>query len=363
MSKSDLQRLRKKIDALDLRLVELLNKRTSLAVAIGKVKARAQAPVFTPAREAEVFRNIAACNKGPLSAQALRAIYTEIMSATRVLQKPLRVAYLGPKATFTHQASLKKFGQQAEYAGQDTITDIFSTVERGTCDYGVVPVENSIEGAVNHTLDMFVDSDLKICAEIMLEISQHLLSRVSRASIRRVYSKAEVFGQCRLWLESNLPGRELVETSSTSRAAEIAAAEKNAAAIAGSLAALLYGVPVLAESIQDIPHNRTRFLVIGKTAAGRTGRDKTSVIFSAKDRAGALHDMLAPFKKDRINLTKIESRPSKKKAWQYYFFVDMEGHATEPRVKRALADLEHACSFFKVIGAYPQSPAEGGENV
>ena len=244
---------------------------------------------------------------------------------------------------------------KSAYISLQTITDVFNEVERGSCDFGVVPVENSIEGAISHTLDMFVDSDLKICSEVSLDVMHNLLANCSIKNIKKVYSKSQVFGQCRLWLESNLPGRHLLETSSTAKAAEIAVHQKNSAAIASTLAAQIYKLKIQAESIEDSPHNVTRFLVIGKKEAGYTGKDKTSVLFSIKDRVGALHDMLLSFKSANINLTKIESRPSKKKAWDYYFFVDMQGHIKEKRLKMALKNLEKKCHFLKIVGSYPQS--------
>ncbi|MCP4650024.1 MAG: prephenate dehydratase [PVC group bacterium] len=354
-SKPSIQKLRITIDTLDRQLIDILNKRTDSAISIGKLKKHLKKAVYMPAREQQIYSNIKKFNKGPLTHEALMAVYREVMSATLMLQKPMRVAYLGPKATFTHLAGLKKFGSQIEYKAAHTITDVFSEVERGNSDYGVVPVENSIEGAVSHTLDMLVDSDLKICSEILLDISHNLLGKCLLKDVKRVYSKSQVFGQCRLWLEGNLPGRELVEVSSTTRAAEIVAKEKGSVAIASSLAARVYKLKVLAESIEDSPHNVTRFLVIGANEAARTGNDKTSVVFSIKDRVGALHDMLLSFKSSKINLTKIESRPSKKKVWDYYFFMDMEGHKDDPSVKKALVQLEQKCHFLKVLGSYPQT--------
>ena len=355
MGTVNIKKLRKAIDELDVKLVSTLNKRTELAIQIGKIKDKLNKCVYSPEREQQIYNKLKKINKGPLDDKALTAVYREIMSGTIMLQRPLKVAYLGPEATFTHLASQKKFGAQVEYISMQTITDVFTEVERGSCDFGVVPVENSIEGAISHTLDMFVDSDLKICSEISLDVTHNLLANCSLKDVKRVYSKSQVFGQCRLWLESNLPGRHLMETSSTTKAAEIATREKNSAAIASSLAAQIYKLKIKVKSIEDSPHNVTRFLVIGKKEAGYTGRDKTSVLFSIKDRLGALHDMLLVFKKAKINLTKIESRPSKKKAWDYYFFVDMQGHIKEPRLKKALTDLEKKCYFLKIVGSYPQS--------
>ena len=355
MEISNMKKLRKAIDELDVKLVSTLNKRTELAVKIGKIKDKLKKSVYSPEREHHIYNKLKKINNGPLDDKTLTAIYREIMSGTIMLQRPMKVAYLGPEATFTHLASQKKFGAQVEYISIQTITDIFTEVERGSCDFGVVPVENSIEGAISHTLDMFVDSDLKICSEISLDVTHNLLANCEMRDIKKVYSKSQVFGQCRLWLESNLAGRPLIETSSTTKAAEIAAKEKYSAAIASYLAAQIYKVKIKAKSIEDSPHNITRFLVIGEKEAGYTGRDKTSVLFSIKDRVGALHDMLLVFKNAKINLTKIESRPSKKKAWDYYFFVDMQGHIKEPRLKKALTNLERKCHFFKTVGSYPQS--------
>jgi chorismate mutase / prephenate dehydratase len=355
MSKMSIDKLRKAIDGLDEQLIELLNKRTNYAIEIGQLKKQTGESIFMPAREQKVYDNVRKFNKGPLDNKMLMAIYREIMSATIMLQQPMKVAYLGPQATFTNLASIKKFGSQVEYIASQTITDVFSEVERGHCDFGVVPVENSIEGAVNHTLDMLVDSDLNICSEIRLDIAHNLMAKCSLKDVKRVYSKDQVFGQCRIWLETHLPKCELIEVTSTTKAAEIAAKEKNAAAIASSLAAQVYKLNILAESIEDCPHNITRFLVIGNKQAKPTKRDKTSIVFSIKDKVGALHDMLNVFSAAKINLTKIESRPSKRKAWDYYFFVDMQGHMSDPKLKKAFTQLEKKCHFLKILGSYPMS--------
>jgi chorismate mutase/prephenate dehydratase len=249
---------------------------------------------------------------------------------------------------------MKKFGSMVDYSSCNTITSVFDEVAKGRADYGVVPIENSVEGAVNHTLDMFIDADLKICSEIYLDISHSLLSRESsKKSIKKVYSKDQVFGQCRLWLEEQLPNVTLVEVASTAMAARIVAKEKGAACIASELAADKYRLKVLNRSIEDNAHNVTRFLVIGRTEAKPTKKDKTSIMFSLKDRVGALHDILIPFKRYGINLTKIESRPSKVKAWKYYFFVDMEGHHLDKKVSKALETLKKNTTYLKILGSYP----------
>lgn len=348
-----LKNLRHEIDTTDTKIVRLLNRRAGIATRIADFKFRHGQSRYSPEREREVLRKLRRINKGPLNSRALEAIYREIMSAALCFKRPLSVAYLGPQATFTHLAALKRFGSQVEYLAVDGIAEVFLEVERGGADYGVVPIENSIEGAVSHTLDLLIDSDLNICSQIILDVTHNLMANCPRNKIRRVYSKPEVFGQCRLWLKENLPGIETVEVSSTTRAAQIAAREKYAAAIASTVAARVYKLKIVASNIEDSPHNITRFLVIGKDEAAATGDDKTSLVFSIKDKVGALCEMLAPFKKYRINLTKIESRPSKRKAWDYYFFVDLEGHRSDPKVRKALVELENKCRFIKVLGSYP----------
>jgi len=350
---SKLSELRKNINGIDKKIITLLNNRASAAKVIGKLKKEAGVSIYTPEREVEIYENIIKENKGPLPNGALFAIYREIMSGSLGLEKKLKIAYLGPEATFTHQAGIKKFGSNVEYYACPTITDVFRDVEAERSDYGVVPVENSTEGMISHTLDMFINSDLKICSEIILEISHNLLGRCGIKSIKQIYSKQEVFGQCRLWLEINMRGIALMEVSSTSKAAEIASQEKNSAAIASMLAAKKYRLNVIAKDIEDNPNNVTRFLVIGGTIPRPTKKDKTSIMFSVKDKVGALHDILVPFKKYRINLTKIESRPSKRKTWEYYFFVDMSGHCENQNVKKTLSELEKHCSFLKILGSYP----------
>jgi len=349
----NLKNLRKKIDGIDKEIIRLLNMRAKVTLNIADLKLKSGEGIYSPDRERQVLKKISEINAGPLTPKALEAIYREIMSCSLVLKRQLKIAYLGPQVSFTHLAALKRFGSQVKYAPLDSISDVFLEVERGAVDYGVVPIENSIEGIVSHTLDMFVDTDLKICAQIILDVSHNLLANCAKDKIRRIYSNPYVFGQCRIWLQENLPNVEKVEVSSTTRAAQIAAKEKYGACIASSLASKVYKLKILASDIEDSPHNVTRFLVIGKIDVPSTGGDKTSVMFSIKDRVGALHDMLVPFKKYSINLTKIESRPSKKKAWDYYFFVDLDGHCDDPRVKRALSELEAKCTFLKILGSYP----------
>jgi len=349
----DIKKYRQKIDHIDERLISLLNNRAKMSLAIGKVKLKNKKSVFAPEREKEILRRLKKLNKGPMPPEALEAIYREVFSSSRSLEKTIKIAYLGPQASFTHLASQKKFGSQAQYVSSTNISEVFLKVENGECDYGVVPIENSIEGAVTHTFDLFVDSELKICSQILLEISHNLLSKYSMNQIHKVYSKLEVFGQCRNWLRAKLPNADLIDVVSTTRAAQIAITEKNAACIASSLAAKVYNLRIISRDIEDISHNITRFLVISKNDVPRTGKDRTSILFSIKDKVGALHAMLEPFSQQKINLTKIESRPSKRKAWDYYFFVDFEGHREEKKVKKALTRLEDMCKHLKVLGSYP----------
>ncbi|OQA40723.1 MAG: P-protein [Candidatus Omnitrophica bacterium ADurb.Bin314] len=351
----DLTHLRKRIDEIDQKIIGLLNDRTKFVREVGAKKIAAGKAVYAPERESEIYRKIdqLAETKG-LPKDALKAIYREIMSAALAMEKPLTIAYLGPEATFTHLAALSKFGSSVEYRPCISFTEVFREVEMGRADYGVVPIENSIEGAVNHTLDMFIDSDLKICSEIFYEISHSLMTNAPDLKrVRRVYSKAEVFGQCRMWLETNLHHAGLVEAPSTAAAAQRAVQEDGAAAIGSKLAATINNLPVLAEAIQDIANNVTRFLVISKQLPAMTKHDKTSVVVSIRDKVGALYEMLLPIKKHKINMTKIESRPSKKKAWDYYFFIDFEGHVENPRVRKMLSEMERKVKFVKVLGSYP----------
>ncbi len=356
MANKKLSDLRKEIDKLDERIVELICKRGKVGCSIGENKKKKKQPVYSPEREREVYERVVKNNKGPFSDSMIKGIYREVMSACIALEQPITIAYMGPESTFTHQASLKKFGISVGYLECPGISDVFSEVERGNADYGVVPIENSTEGAINHTLDMFVDSSLVICSEIYFPIKHSLLFKgKSLSSVKNIYSNPYVFGQCRVWLEKNVPLAKLVDVVSTIRAAEVASKQTGSACIASELAAKKYKLNVLARSIEDSSKNVTRFLVIGKQLPGVSGADKTSIMFSVKDRPGILHDMLNSFKKYNINLTKIESRPSKKKMWKYYFFVDLDGHIGNLKVKKVLKDLEKRCYFLKILGSYPKA--------
>ena len=350
----EMKNLRREIDGIDSEILKLLNRRAQLAIKVGKVKADRKADIHAPHREREIFDRLEKENEGPFPSEAIRAVFREIMSASLALEHPLRVAYLGPKATFTHLACMKQFGLSANFIPVASIKEVFGEVERSRADYGVVPIENSTEGVVNHTLDMFVDSPLKINAEVLQEVSHHLLSATGRMEdIARIYSHPHAIAQCSQWLENHLPRIPVIEASSTARAAEMCEEDSSSAAIASELASKLYNLKIAQSRIEDNVNNFTRFLVIGRGLAKRSGKDKTSIMFSVKDRVGALHQILRPFAELEINLTKIESRPSRKKAWEYLFFVDLEGHVEEEKVRNALARLEEGCQFVKVLGSYP----------
>lgn len=358
MPREPLDLLRSQIDRLDDQILALLNERARAAQKIGAEKARRKEEVYASTREQQILERLTAANKGPLPPEAVEEIFRSVINNCRLLQKPLAIAYFGPEATFTHEAALKQFGRAADYRPAKTIADVFDEVEKGRADYGVVPIENSTEGMVNHTLDMFVESDLAICAERQDAISLCLLStQDSLKKVKTVHSYVNPLGQCRRWLESHLPGVAIKEAASTADAAAHAALHPDAAAVASPLAAEIYHLKTLGVNIQDAKDNRTRFLIIGrpaKAASAGTGRDKTSLLVSVKDRVGALHALLGVFKAEKINLTKIESRPTKKKAWEYVFFIDLAGHASEPSVKRALDAIAEHCAFVKILGSYPR---------
>ena len=355
----DLGTIREKIDQLDKQLVELLNQRLALAAEIGKLKRSAGGQIYVAEREDAVLRKVIGQNEGPIKNEALQAIYREIMSAAIALEKPLLIAYLGPEASNTHAAALKKFGASVDYHAMATVSDIFTAVEKGETDYAVIPIENSTEGSVREALDSFVESEVKIVAQIYLEISHALISNAALEEIERVYSKDQALAQCRHWLQRHLPHAQLVDAPSTSRAVQMAKGEAGTAAIAGELAAEHYGVPILERNIQDKADNTTRFFVIGRKASGPVGggKDLTSLLVSLGDEAashsGALLKMLMPLAERGINLSKIESRPSKKRPWDYYFFIDVTGHFEDANMKAALTELKKFCPLVKWLGSYP----------
>lgn len=346
---------RKAIDKLDQKIVELLNERTQHVLEIGAIKIKNGEEIYAPHREIAVFDKVCKQNGGPITNEALRAIYREIMSSALSLEKTMVIAYFGPEATYTHQAAIRRFGASLNYVPQKTIADVFMEVAKGRADYGVVPVENSTEGIVTHTLDMLVDSELKIVAQIVLPIQHCLLSNSPRDQIKKLYSHPQPLGQCRAWLQAHMANVEIVETSSTTRAAQLAAGEAHAAALASSLAAERYGLKILETDVQDSSSNATRFLVLGRQCPPPTGKDRTSLMLSLAHEAGALHKALAPFRKYRINMTKIESRPNKRKAWEYFFFVDCDGHIQDAKLAKATAQLAKDCAFLKILGSYPNA--------
>lgn len=355
MSPQKIGRLRKQIDRIDHQILDLLAQRSRRVTQVGEIKRTLQAKFYVPEREEKILASLIRENKSLYKSQAIQTIFREILSASLALESPLKIAYLGPEATFTHQAAIKRFGKSAQFVAQPSIQKVFQEVGLNRADYGIVPIENSTEGVVGYTLDLFVEHALKICGEVKLLVTQNLLSTAKDFSqIKKVYSHPQALAQCRLWLDSHLPFVKTGEVSSTSRAAEIAKLEGGSAAISSQYAAHLYGLPILAQHIEDRANNYTRFVVIGNNACGPTGRDKTSIIVSAKDEVGALYHLLAPLAHEKINLTKIESRPLKGRAWEYIFFIDMEGHQEEPPMKKALHAIEKRSSFLKVLGSYPK---------
>jgi chorismate mutase/prephenate dehydratase len=355
----DLAAIRSQIDVLDRRIVDLLNERLALAAEIGRLKRSQGGPIYVAEREDAVLRKVCELNGGPIKDDALKAIYREIMSAAIALEKPLLISYLGPEASNTHAAAMRKFGASVDYHAMPTIADLFTAVEKGESDYAVIPIENSTEGSVREALDCFVESDLKIVAQIYLEITHALISTSPLERIERVCSKDQALAQCRHWLQRHVPHAQLVDAPSTSRAVQIAKETPGTAAIASELAAQFYGVPVLAHGIQDKADNTTRFFVVGKRPSGPVGngRDVSSFLISLGDEAaahsGALLKMLMPLAERGINLSKIESRPSKKRPWDYYFFIDVTGHYDDPAMKQALAELKQFCPMVKWLGSYP----------
>ena len=350
-----LQEHRQAIDRLDKQIVALLNDRTRHVLEIGAIKIEAGEEIYAPHRELAVLERVCKVNEGPITNESLRAIYREIMSSALSLEKSMTVAYFGPEATFTHQAAIRKFGSSLHYSAHKTIADVFLEVSKGRADYGVVPIENSTEGVVTHTLDMFVDSELKIVAQIILPIQQCLLANCPVDQIKKIYSHPQPIAQCRHYLQTRLHHVEIVETSSTTRAAELAASEKNAAAIAGVLAAERYGLNILEKDIQDSASNATRFFVLGRQCSPATGKDRTSLMLSITHEVGALHKALSIFSHHQLNMTRIESRPNKRKAWEYFFFVDCDGHHEDEALGAAILELQKSCNFVKVLGSYPNA--------
>jgi chorismate mutase / prephenate dehydratase len=352
-----LESLRARIDTLDVQIAQLLQERAAVSLRVGQTKSGADsAPIFVPHREAEVLSNVQRVS-GALDGQALASIYREILSTSRALQRPTRVAHLGPMATFGHQAAVERFGSAADLEPCQTHAEVIAMVEKGAADYGLVAFENSTEGPVNEVLDRLVDTPLQICAEVSLPIAHTLLSRAtSLKTIKRVLCHPQTAGQTRLWLAEHLPGVAVLPATSNGKAAELAAQDTTGtvAAVGPRIAGEVYRLNVLADNIQDIAGNVTRFLVLARSASeGATGRDKTAVVFSIRDRVGALRDLAEAFATNEVNLSSIQSRPSKRRAWDYVFFVELDGHISEVKVRRALRKAEEHTVFLKVLGSWP----------
>ena len=350
-----LDELRQRIDQIDNELVKLLNERAQVVIEVGKVKNKTGGAIYAPDREKAVFDKIKKANKGPLPDRTMVAIWRELMSGSFILERPLRIGYLGPMGSFSHNAAMLKFGQSVEYEPLTDIRSIFDEVSKGHCDLGLVPVENTTGGGVIETLDAFVDSDVKVCAEVLMAIHHNLMANCPLEKIEKVYSKPEVFAQCRNWLSATFKEAKTIPVASTARAAQMAAEEGNSAAIGSLIAAELYGLKVVCENIEDITNNITRFFAISKEDAKPTGDDKTAILFSTSHKAGALADVLDVFKKHKINLTNIESRPSKKREWEYYFYMDFLGHHSEAFIQKGLDAARKHCLQLSILGSFPKA--------
>jgi chorismate mutase/prephenate dehydratase len=351
---STLKSLRSQIDKLDLHILKLVNERAAIAAEIGKVKNDQSTEVFSPAREEEVLYNMLEASKGPLDANTIRAIFREIMSGSRALQRVLKVAYLGPEYSFSHLAAVERFGQAVEFLRVGSIQAVFEEVNRGHADFGVVPLENSTDGRVADTLDMFLRlPQLIICAEVKLRIRHNLMANCEQTEIRRIYSKAQALSQCRAWLSKNVPHASLHEVSSTAIAADLAQKEAGAAAVASRQAAVKYGLRILFTDIEDSPFNLTRFAVIGHQKCGKTGHDKTAIMFRVPHNPGSLVEALDIFKHAKVNLTWIESFPAKTAKPEYVFFVDFEGHMEDPKVAKVIKSLHDHCLEVNILGSFP----------
>ncbi|MBF0345916.1 MAG: prephenate dehydratase [Nitrospirae bacterium] len=351
----NLKELRSRIDGIDEQVLNLLNERAKIAIDIAKVKKEHNLDFYNPKREKEVIETLQKMNKGPFPNCALKVIFKEIFCASLSLEQPRTVAYLGPQATYTHQAALRYFSSSCKFLPTKSIREVFEKVDSDVASFGVVPIENSNEGAVNYTLDMFVDFNLKVYAEILLSICHNLLSKArDKSEIKKIYSHPQALAQCRDWLERNMLGVPIYDSASTAQAASMAAEAEDAAAIGSELAGKMYDLNFVERNIENIKDNVTRFLIISKESQGKSGHDKTLIMFTVKDEPGALYEILTPFKKQKINMTKIESRPTKKKAWDYVFFSDVEGHVDDKKVKKALDAVKKRSLLFKILGSYPQ---------
>ena len=350
--------LRDKIDALDLQIMQAISDRARCAQQVAEVKkGQGDLAYYKPEREAQVLRHIMEKNAGPLDNEEMARLFRQIMSACLALEQPIRVAFLGPEGTFTQEAALKHFGDSAVSVPQSAIDEVFREVLAGACNYGVVPVENSTEGVISHTLDSFMDSSLKICGEVELRIHQHFMigPNTNKDSVTRVYSHAQSLAQCRQWLNSNYPNIERVAVSSNAEAAKRVQGEWNSAAIAGDMACELYNLEKMREKIEDRPDNSTRFLIIGRESVPRSGDDRTSIVVSVHNKPGALHDLLEPFRRYNVDMTRLESRPSRNSKWSYVFFIDLIGHIEDQPVAGVLEELSSSVAELKILGSYPRA--------
>jgi chorismate mutase/prephenate dehydratase len=355
-TESRLKFFRQQIDSLDMQILNLLNERARVTLEVGRLKSDSRIAAYNPQREEEILQRLNSQSSGPFPQRAISPAFREIISACRSLEAELTVVYLGPPATYTHMACLERFGSSVRALPRESIQEVFETVEKEKANFGVVPIENSTEGVVNRTLDMFIDSEVKICGEVLIRISHDLLSLSGKPEdIEKIYSHPQALGQCRQWLNKNFPHAELSETVSTAKAAQMAAGDPKAGAVASSLASHLYGLKIIESRIEDYLHNYTRFLVLGRKIGEASGRDKTSLLFSISDAPGSLYQVLRPFSEKSINLTKIESRPIKDQPWEYVFFLDLEGHLTDPTIQEAVSELKKKVLFLKFLGSYPRS--------
>jgi chorismate mutase / prephenate dehydratase len=349
-----LKPLREQIDAIDAQILELLNRRARLAQEVGHIKAETNAPVFRPEREAQVLRGVGERNPGPLDSGDVQTIFREIMSSCRALERRVNVAYLGPAGTFSEQAVYQQFGHAVEGVPCASIDEVFRAAEAGTADFGVVPIENSSEGAINRTLDLLLQTTLSISGELSIPVHHSLMTKSgSMEGVTRICAHSQALAQCQVWLNQNYPNIERQAVASNGEAARIASEDPAAAAIAGEIAGQRYNLGVVKAHVQDDPHNRTRFAIIGRMQPGPSGNDQTSLVLAVPNKAGAVYNMLAPLAKHGVSMTRFESRPARIGTWEYYFYVDVEGHAKEEKVTKALAELQHNAAFFKVLGSYP----------
>jgi chorismate mutase/prephenate dehydratase len=347
----DLKTIRARIDALDDGILKLVSERAGLAEAIGKLK---NGLAYRPEREAQVLRRAVRNNPGPLPVNAVARVFTEIMSACRGLEEPMSVAFLGPRGTYSEEAAVKHFGGIGDFAPSASIDEVFRKVEAGTIGYGVVPVENSTEGAIGRTLDLLLATPLKICGEVVLPIHQCLMSKSGKAKgFGKILSHTQSLAQCHEWLNQRYPGIERAAVVSNAQAARLAAGNARVAAIAGRMAAALYSLKIIAADIEDEPSNTTRFLVLGRQDVAASGRDRTSLVMSTRNRPGAMHELLTPLARNQVGMSKFESRPARSGLWEYVFFVDIEGHQQDANVAKALGEMRDKASFLKVLGSYP----------